>query len=91
MSETKICIKCSRQFEISDLEKDIRKKANAPLPDKCHFCRLKTRYNKLPMYGFRKVKCHYCGAEIVTSVPDTEGRPIACNKCYREKFLTEIN
>ncbi len=91
MTVTKTCVKCNKQFEITDLEQEIRDKVNAPLPELCPFCRTKERYNKLPMYGFRKARCVYCKKEIVTSVPETETRPIACKSCYRTHFLSEIN
>ena len=91
MTINKTCTVCGRNFEITDLEQQIRHKVNAPLPKTCTFCRTKNRYKNLPMYGFRKTHCHYCGAEIITSIPSKETRPIACDKCYKEKLLDKIN
>lgn len=85
-----ICSKCKKEYEVIDLEIKIRSDINAPLPICCPQCRIKERYNKLPDYGFKKVKCVFCGEETF-SANNYVNRPTACNTCYRNKFLQEIN
>lgn len=79
------CSECSKNYRITGSELQLLRTLGLPLPDRCFFCRNKTRFS---MRNKRKLcdrACQNCGKEIRTTyAPDAPDAPdvVFCEECY---------
>jgi hypothetical protein len=81
------CTTCDRRYKINNLEFDLLKKMNLPLPTQCLKCRENSLFARLqPAKLFNRV-CAKCEKEIRTSFSPERPEIIYCEKCYQQEFI----
>ncbi|MFA6258062.1 MAG: hypothetical protein WC671_03610 [Candidatus Paceibacterota bacterium] len=80
------CTNCDRKYKINNLEFDLLRKMNLPLPDRCLKCRENARFDKLQKPGLYDRECMKCGDPIRTSYAADRSEIVYCVKCYQQEF-----
>ncbi len=86
LKEVISCTACDKKYKIANLEFDLLRKMNIPLPDRCLKCREKARFNKLQMPKLYDRQCIKCGDPIRTSYAPERLEIVHCVKCYQQEF-----
>ena len=87
LKEVISCTTCDRKYKIAQLEFDLLRKMNIPLPTRCLKCREKTRFEKLQMPRLYDHECMKCGVAIKTSYAPDRPEIVYCEKCYQGEFI----
>lgn len=84
--QTLKCKDCGADFVWTASEQDFyAQKGFQNSPQRCPDCRAK---KKAEMRGSRQsypATCAQCGAQCTVPFPPKEGRPVYCEKCYKEQ------
>lgn len=78
------CINCGKNFIIISQELDFYKKYSLPAPKECFACRHMGRLSMRPPYRMFQRNCSNCGKNLKTSISETYGAKLYCEKCYLE-------
>lgn len=87
LKEVISCTTCNRRYKIANLEYDLLRKMNMPLPDRCLKCREKARFDKLQMPKLYDRTCMKCETLIRTSFSPNRPKIVYCEKCYQDEFV----
>lgn len=85
------CGKCSKDFKIVEVEKDLYKKLGLPDPVNCPSCRSEMRNMWRNKRELVKGKCGNCSKDIVTTPKFSPNVKIYCKDCYDKFTETEDN
>ena len=81
------CTTCDRKYKIAQIEFDLLRKMNIPLPARCLKCRENARFDKLQMPKLHNRACMKCGISIRTSYAPTRPEIVYCVSCYQAEFI----
>lgn len=79
------CIKCNRNYKITEQELLFYKKMNIPIPSVCFYCRHQDRIVRRGPYKFWTRACAKCHKEITTNYSPESGEIVYCEKCYQQE------
>jgi hypothetical protein len=83
----KTCTQCSQQFEITDADRVVLQKFDAPEPTMCPDCRMQRRMSFRNEMNFHKAKCALTGKSILTNIPPGRGyKVIASDVWYGDSW-----
>ena len=80
------CINCDKKYKIANLELDLLKKMNIPLPRECLKCREDKLFSRLTKPKLYHRTCMKCSANIYTPYAPEDPRIVYCVKCYQQEF-----
>lgn len=80
------CVDCGRRFKIAQLELELLRKMNLPLPRECLKCREDKRFARIKKPKLYDRECMKCGIYIRTSFAPERSEIIYCEKCYQGEF-----
>lgn len=86
-NEAVSCRQCSKSYKIISQELDFYKKFNLPIPEFCHNCRHKLRFNKRNLRQLWLRQCQKCNIKLKTSYSPNRPELIYCEKCYLETIV----
>ncbi len=81
------CTTCDRKFKVAQIEFDLLRKMNMPLPDRCLKCREKELFSRINMPGLYERQCMKCNVNIKTPYAPERPEIVYCEKCYQAEFL----
>jgi len=87
VNEVISCTTCERKYKIAQLEFNLLRKMNIPLPVRCLRCREKSRFDKLQMPKLYNRTCLKCSKPIRTSFAPDRPEIVYCEKCYQQEFI----
>lgn len=87
LKEVISCTLCDRKYKIAQLEFDLLRKMNMPLPSRCLKCREKARFDKIQKPKLYDRDCAKCANSITTSYSPDRPEIVYCEKCYQGEFL----
>jgi hypothetical protein len=79
------CKECGNGFNIVDIEIELLKKINQPIPHCCYECRHNRRFDRTNMPGLYDRKCDKCGIELRSPYSPDRPEIIYCEKCYQQE------
>ncbi len=77
------CVECKRGYKIGNLEFNLLKKMNIPVPHSCPQCRSKSHFSRLNPIRLWKRNCAKCNKEINTAFAPERTEIVYCEKCYQ--------
>ena len=85
LSEVISCTLCGKKYKILEMEFNLLKKMNLPIPRECPKCRESERFQRLEKPELFDRNCGKCGVGVKT--PYAKDRPeiIYCEKCYQQE------
>ncbi|PJC39104.1 hypothetical protein CO044_01485 [Candidatus Peregrinibacteria bacterium CG_4_9_14_0_2_um_filter_38_9] len=78
------CETCKKNYKITEEELNFYKKQLLPIPNDCHDCRHKNRFNLRTQRHLYKRNCQKCNIEIQTTFKEDSDAIVYCEKCYSE-------
>ncbi|MDP2642788.1 MAG: hypothetical protein Q8P62_03020 [Candidatus Peregrinibacteria bacterium] len=78
------CEICKKNYKITEEELNFYKKQLLPIPNDCHDCRHKNRFNLRNQRHLYKRNCQKCNIGIETTFKEDSDIVVYCEKCYME-------
>jgi hypothetical protein len=85
VNEVISCSTCSRAFNISQIEFDLLKKIDQPIPHSCPKCRHARRLTRINKPKFYERNCFLCKANINTPYASERPEIVYCESCYQKE------
>ena len=78
-----VCVKCKKNYRLSERELTLYKKMKIPIPEKCPECRYQERLFFRPERKLYKSKCAKCNIDIETTYAPERPEIVYCEDCYK--------
>ena len=79
------CIKCERNYKITEQELLFYRKLSLPIPHECFYCRHQNRIKKRGPYKFWDRVCAKCNKAIKTNYAPERPEIVYCETCYQNE------
>jgi len=80
------CSTCDKGYNISQIEIELLKVFDQPIPHSCPNCRYLRRFNRTNKPILHNRACDKCGVEIKTPYSSDRPEIVYCVKCYQAEF-----
>ena len=81
------CIKCERNYKITEQELRFYRKMVLPIPRECFYCRHQDRISRRGPFNFFIRKCSHCGDDTHTNLTEKIAPILYCEKCYQQEVI----